>query len=197
MNYDKKLMGGDGGNYSYTQYLRLNVISFSAKGVQKVKVSKVLEMGGFEEKVDYKGLKQQTKKDMEKESLFNLKMDKVNASKKYKAFSEGSKWLSWIVLILGSVIGSKVALIAMTLSMVIQLFHKFILFRKGFGPTLTYFLVATTNMLEEDEEDGISLTPRFKSQRLVSEGEFNSTVLSAFPVDVYLICGFFMLRFIR
>jgi hypothetical protein len=85
----------------------------------------------------------------------------------------------------------------MTLSMVIQLFHKFILFRKGFGPTLTYFLVATTNMLEDDEEDGISLTPRFKSQRLVSEGEFNSTVLSAFPVDVYLILGFFVLRFIR
>jgi hypothetical protein len=60
----------------------------------------------------------------------------------------------------------------MGLSMVIQLFHKFTLFNSKLGPTMNYFMVATTKFMEGDDEEGdteVKLVPRRHDNKLVDE----------------------------
>ena len=116
------------------------------------------------------------KQKMKDSSFFNLKTDKVNLSYKFTKIEKSSMLIGWVLCISGSLLGSSLARIFMTLSLLIQLLHKFILFNADFGTTLTYFLTATSKLLEEGEDDesgGVNLQYYKYNQRLVDEAELN------------------------
>lgn len=136
---------------------------------------------------------------MKDSSFFNLKTDKVNMSYKFIKIQEGSSVLGWVLMLTGTLFGAGIARIVMTLSLLIQLLHKFILFNADFGETLTYFLIASSKLLNEGEEDeeGVTLMPRVFNKRLIEEAELNKSTLSVFPVDIYLIFGFVLIQLFR
>jgi hypothetical protein len=72
-----------------------------------------------------------------------------------------------------------------------------ILFNTQFGPYLNYFLVASSSVLEDDEEGNSKFTPRWHNKRLVDEAELNTYTTDAFPLELYMLFGFFLLRFTR
>jgi len=129
----------------------------------------------------------------------NIKKESV--SYKYKKIENASVWVRIGALISAPFLGINLAVIAMTLSLVIQLFHKMILFNTEFGPYLNYFLVATTNILggEDEEEGGIihKFVPRWTNKRLQDEAELNIYTTDAYPLELYMLFGFFLLRLTR
>jgi hypothetical protein len=133
-------------------------------------------------------------------SFLSPKADVGNTAYKYKTVTDNSSILLYFLMFTGSIFGSAVARMAMTVSLIIQLFHKFVLFNTEFGKKLNYFLTATTNLMEgEEEEDGPSriLVSKWKSDKLVAEAELNVSTIDAFGFDMVLMLGFFLLRYVR
>lgn len=129
-----------------------------------------------------------------------MSLKKESVSYKFKKLQNTSSWVRVGAIISAPFLGINLAVIAMTLSLVIQLFHKMILFNTTFGPYLNYFLVASSSVLEGNEEDDpnkLKFTPRWNNKRLVDEAELNTYTTSAYPLELMFLFGFFILRFIR
>jgi len=62
------------------------------------------------------------KDDFKNLSMLNLKLDKKNLSYKFKKISDNSSWVIPFLVLIASIIGTQLATMAVTLSMVIQLF---------------------------------------------------------------------------
>jgi hypothetical protein len=113
---------------------------------------------------------------------------------------EASFWVRLGALISAPFLGINLAVIAMTLSLVIQLFHKMILFNTKFGPFLNYFLVASSSVLDAGEEDDpskLQFKPRWYNERLVKEAELNTYTIHEYPTELCFLFGFFLLRVVR
>lgn len=138
-------------------------------------------------------------KELAKIPITSTELSVANASKKYKAIVNNSKFLSLILVFTGSLFGSALARAAMTVSLIIQMFHKFILFNTVFGDRLDWFLTATTNLMEDDDDDSSvkKLANRKKDGRLVNEADLNVSTIEAFFLDMFLMIGFILLRLIR
>lgn len=128
-----------------------------------------------------------------KMTILNPSLNKKNLTYKYKKVEKASFVVRLIALFTSPVLGFKYALIAMTLSLMIELFHTFALFSTNFGPFLAYFFHATKNILDEDEE-GQTFIPKNTNMKLIRNGELNIITLHAFKVDLILMCAFFLFR---
>lgn len=144
-----------------------------------------------------KGLRKEIDEDMKKQKLTDLNLKKESISYKYKKIQNSSQWIRIGAIISSPFLGINLAVIAMTLSLVIQLFHKMILFNTQFGPYLNYFLVASSSVLDDDEEGHSKFTPRWNNKRFIEEAELNAYTIDAFPLEMFMLFGFFILKFIR
>jgi hypothetical protein len=121
-----------------------------------------------------KQIQKQIIKEQKNLNFFNTTLDKKNISYKYKKVEQAS-WIARIVAIFTSpIMGIKYAVIAMTLSLIIQLFHTFALFSTNFGPYLQYFFLATSKVMEDDDSNGKhKFMPKNMNKKLVNDGELN------------------------
>jgi hypothetical protein len=144
-------------------------------------------------------LRNEINKVMKGYKFTNTEVSVPNAAKKYQTVVKNSKLISLILVFTGSLFGAALARAAMTVSLIIQLFHKFILFNTYFGDKLDWFLTATTNLLEDDneEDENRKMLNKWKSDKLVSEADLNVSTIDAFYVDMFLMLAFFLLRYIR
>ena len=146
------------------------------------------------------GLRAKIEEEMKKQKLTDLSLKKESVSYKYRKVQKGSFWVRIGALISAPFLGVNLAVIAMTLSLVIQLFHKMILFNTTFGPYLNYFLVASSSVLENSEDEDpskLKFNPIQVNKRLVEEAELNTYTTSEYPVELMFLFGFFLLRMVR
>jgi hypothetical protein len=86
----------------------------------------------------------------------------------------------------------------MNLSLVIQLFHKAILFNTTYGPFLNYFLVASSSILDEDDDDKKDkFIPIKANKRLVDTAELTTYSIDEYKIEILFLLGFYFLRMLR
>ena len=92
------------------------------------------------------------------------------------------------------------AALALNLTMIIQLFHKTVLFNTKYGPKLEYFLLASSDVIESGEEedpDKRSFVIWKENVRLVDNAELNTYTIDDFPNELIFLFGFMLLRWFR
>ena len=88
---------------------------------------------------------------MKLQNVLEPSISKESMAKKYEAIEIASFWARIGAIISAPFLGINLAIVAMKLSMVIQLFHKSVLFNTTFGPYLNYFLVASSEVIQSAE----------------------------------------------
>lgn len=134
--------------------------------------------------------------EMYKDGTLNEKQSaKVNTK-----VQEAAKVVTTFAVVCSPFIGMHLAALALNLTMIIQLFHKTILFKTKFGPKLEYFLLASSDVLDslEDDDEGKRTFEHWKSNpRLVEFAELNTYTIDEFPLELIFLFGFMILRFFR
>lgn len=87
----------------------------------------------------------------------------------------------------------------MKLSLIISIFHKAILFNTKYGPFLNYFLVSSSEILEDSKKDKVvaKFMPIKSHKVLLDKAELTVYSIDQYRIELFMIFGFFLLRFIR
>jgi len=127
-------------------------------------------------------------------------LNEVQSSKTNEKIEQVANFATYLAMLSAPFLGVNLAAAALNLTMIIQLFHKTILFNTKYGPKLEYFLIASSNVLdsiEEEEEGKRSFNPWKINKRLVDYAELNTYTIDEYPFELLFLFGFVILRGFR